>query len=199
MRKPRIVRDIQLNRLPTRYYALLFSYCKNRKQNRVLRSMKQQLKRVIFFPALRQLRMHGHSLQRRRIRTIGGIQSVFTTIYEEHLWGSEESVSGSGSPIEYTKNIMKEIPQIISDLKVTRMLDAPCGDYNWFRLIERDDDLSYIGGDIVEAFIISNQARHGDDKTCFMHLDITNDACLRADFWLCRDCLPYLPNDDISK
>jgi len=124
---------------------------------------------------------------------------VFTTIYEEHLWVSEETVSGSGSTIKYTKNIRKEIPRIISDLRVTRILDAPCGDYNWFRLIERDDDISYLGGDIVEALVVSNQERYGNDKTRFMHLDISNDALPKADLWLCRDCLPHLSNDDIFK
>jgi SAM-dependent methyltransferase len=130
---------------------------------------------------------------------MGGIQTVFTTIYEEHLWGSEETVSGSGSKIEHTKKIVHEIPRIISDLKVKRILDAPCGDYNWFRLIERDDNISYIGGDIVEALVISNQERYGNDNTRFIHLDITNDALPEADLWLCRDCLSHLSNDNIFK
>jgi hypothetical protein len=163
--------------------------------------MKQQLRRIInFFPGGKTI-VHAYhrGLERRRIRAMGGIQSVFTTFYEENLWGSEESASGSGSTIEHTKDIVQGIPRIISDLQVKLILDAPCGDYNWFRLIERCDDISYIGGDIVEALVISNQERYGNDNTRFVHLDITNDALPKADLWLCRDCLGHLSNDDIFK
>jgi hypothetical protein len=167
--------------------------------------MKQQLRTIIFFfPGGKTIymmigRKYYQALERHRIRAMGEIQSVFTTIYEENYWGSEESASGPGSTIEYTKNIAKEIPRIISDRRLKRILDAPCGDYNWFRLIERDDDVSYIGGDITEALVISNQERYGNDNTRFMHLDITNDALPKADLWLCRDCLPHLSNNDIFK
>ena len=167
--------------------------------------MKQQLRRIIiFFPGGKTigkkiLGEYYKALARRRIRAMGGIKSVFTTFYEENLWQSEESVSGPGSTIGNTKNIAKEIPRIVSDLRVKRILDAPCGDYNWFRLVERDDDISYIGGDIVEALVISNQQRYGNDNTRFIYLDITNDALPKADLWLCRDCWPHLSNDDIFK
>ena len=167
--------------------------------------MKEQLRTIIFFfpggKAIYQMigREYYQALDRRRIRAVGGIQSVFTTIYEENSWKSEESVSGPGSTIECTKNIVKEIPRIISDLRVKRILDAPCGDYNWFRLIERDDDISYIGGDIVQALVISNQKKFGNHNTRFLHLDITKDKLPEADLWLCRDCLQHLSNNDIFK
>lgn len=167
--------------------------------------MKEQLRAIIFrFPGGKAIyqtigREYYEALERRRIRTLDGIQSVFTTIYEENSWKSGESVSGPGSTIEYTKNIVKEIPRIINDLKLRQILDAPCGDYNWFRLIERDDDISYIGGDIIDALVTRNQERYGNDNTRFVHLDITNDALPSADLWLCRDCLFHLSNDDIFK
>ncbi len=167
--------------------------------------MKQQLRTIIFlFPGGKTIYMmigreYYQALERHRIRAMGGTQSVFTTIYEENYWRSEESASGPGSTIEYTKNIVKEIPRIISDRRLKRILDAPCGDYNWFRLIERDDDISYIGGDITEALVMSNQERYGNDNTRFIHLDITNDALPKADLWLCRDCLQHLSNSDIFK
>jgi SAM-dependent methyltransferase len=177
---------------------------KNKKQNDIA-AMKQQLRKIIyFFPGGKTIyttigREYYKALERRRIRAMGGIQNVFTTIYEENSWKSDESVSGPGSTIEYTQNIVKELPRIISDLRLKRILDAPCGDYNWFRLIERDDDISYLGADIIDALISSNQERYGDDNTRFIHLDITNDALPAADLWLCRDCLYHLSNNDIFK
>ena len=167
--------------------------------------MKQQLRTIIFFfPGGKTIykmigREYYEALERRRFRAMGGIQSVFATIYEQNSWRNEESTSGPGSTIEYTQNIVKEIPRIISDFRVTRILDAPCGDYNWFRLIERDDDISYIGGDLVKALVISNQERYGNNNTRFVDIDITNEALPEADLWLCRDCLFHLSNDDIFK
>jgi len=170
----------------------------------VFTAMKQQLRRIIiFFPGGKTigraiLAEYYRALARRKIRAMGA-QGVFTKIYEENSWKSEETPSGPGSTIEYTKNIVKEVPRIISGLMIKRILDAPCGDYNWFHLIERDDDVSYIGGDIVETLVTSNQKKYGNDNTRFMHLDITNDALPKADLWLCRDCLYHLSNDDIFK
>jgi hypothetical protein len=74
------------------------------------------------------------------------------------------------------------------------MLDAPCGDYNWFRMVERDS-VGYIGGDIVKALIESNQESHGDESTEFMHLDITQDDLPDVDLWMCRDCFIHLSYD----
>lgn len=203
MRKRRLVRDIEFNKLPTRhetFYGVL-----QQKAKWSIRAMRRQLRRIIFFfPGGKTFvegcyRAYNDAKERRRIRALGKVENVFTTIYQENFWRSEESVSGPGSTIEFTKNIVEQIPRIISDLGLKRILDAPCGDYNWFRLIERDNDVSYIGGDIVEGLVISNQERYGNDNTRFIHLDITNEALPKADLWLCRDCLSHLSNDDIFK
>jgi SAM-dependent methyltransferase len=160
--------------------------------------MKQQIQRIIeFFPGGKTILWYYVS-GRRRIRA-ARIQAVFTKIYKENSWGSAESVSGPGSTVEYTKNIVKEIPLLISRLGVKRVLDAPCGDYNWFRLIERGDNVSYLGGDIVEALVVSNQKKYGNVNTRFIHLDITKDKLPVADLWLCRDCLRHQSNDDVFK
>jgi hypothetical protein len=158
--------------------------------------MKQQIQRIIeFFPVGKMMLDEWYERKTRA----KGVQGCFTMIYEQNSWGSAESVSGPGSTIEYTKNIVEEIPRLVSRLGVKRILDAPCGDYNWFRLIERRDDVSYIGGDIVEALVTSNETKYGNDNTRFISLDITKDNLPQADLWLCRDCLHHLSNDDIFK
>jgi hypothetical protein len=101
-------------------------------------------------------------------------QQVFSRILEGNAWGAVESVSGPGSTLEYTENIRREIPVILRDLRVKSMLDAPCGDYNWARHLQRDG-ITYIGGDIVE------------------------EPLVEVDLWLCRDCLFHLTNADIYK
>lgn len=170
--------------------------------------MKAQLRRItrrviLSFPGSKAIRRTipraAPSFGEMVIRAMGGSEGVFTRIYEEKSWTSDESVSGPGSTIEYTQNIREEIPRIVDRLGVKRILDAPCGDYNWFRLIERDPDISYIGGDIVDALVISNQERYGNDTTHFIALDVANGALPEVDLWLCRDCLNHLPNDTIFK
>lgn len=126
-------------------------------------------------------------------------QELFTHYFETNLWGSEESVSGPGSTIEYTENIQKEIPLLIERLGIKKILDAPCGDYNWFRFVQRKEDIDYLGGDIVKPLVKHNQEVSGNLNTSFMHLDILKDDLPASDLWLCRDCLFHLSNADIFR
>ncbi|MEH2359422.1 class I SAM-dependent methyltransferase [Nostoc sp.] len=124
-------------------------------------------------------------------------KEIFQHHYTSNFWGSKESVSGPGSTIEYTQNIQIEIPQLVSDLGIKVILDAPCGDYNWFRMIDWKDPITYIGADIVEPLINRNQLLYGSHNRNFTYLDITHDPLPKADMWLCRDCLFHLSNHDI--
>lgn len=117
------------------------------------------------------------------------LDELFAHYYEANVWGDQETVSGSHSTIQYTDNIRKELPGLIAKLRVSRILDAPCGDYNWFRLVPRNGDITYIGADIVEALVEHNQKAFGNENTSFRHLDITTEGMPQADLWICRDCL----------
>lgn len=143
------------------------------------------------------LRARGNFLARRRFARIGDAKEVFRHYYENNEWGNAESVSGPGSMLKFTQNIRTTIPQLVRDLGVRVFLDAPCGDYNWFRMIEWDTPITYIGGDIVEPMIERNRARYGSESTRFIALDIVNDTLPAADLWLCRDCLIHLSNRDV--
>lgn len=123
--------------------------------------------------------------------------AVFEHIHQINHWGDPESLSGPGSTLEYTRNIRAELPRLWSQLGTRVVLDAPCGDYNWFRYIDRAAGIDYIGGDIVESLVRSNQQKYGDAHTRFVRLDIVLDALPDADFWLCRDCLFHLPTSDV--
>lgn len=135
-------------------------------------------------------------------KRVGGIKipkDIFTHIYERNRWGDGESLSGTGSTIQYTENIRREIPQLVNRLGVHRLLDAPCGDYNWFRLIPRDSGFFYIGGDIVKPLILKNEETFGNANTRFMELDITSDPLPIADLWMCRDALLHFSFEDIFR
>jgi len=125
-------------------------------------------------------------------------KQVFYQIYKRNRWGNKESLSGPGSTLEHTANIRKELPRLFSSLNVQSVLDAPCGDYNWFRFVQEELRIQYIGADIVPDLIARNQTAFGRKNVRFVNLDITADALPQVDLWLCRDCLFHLCNKDIA-
>lgn len=135
--------------------------------------------------------------EQRKQSRISRAEEIFQRHFEINEWGSNESVSGPGSTANYTENIRKELPRLCSELGVQTMLDAPCGDFNWFRLIEWDTPITYTGGDIVQPLVERNQAMYGDSRSTFLKLNIVYDELPRVDLWLCRDCLFHLSNRDI--
>ena len=143
------------------------------------------------------LREYRYWRNRSHLRGVRDANELFTRYFDENVWGNRESVSGGGSTVAFTENIRREIPLLIDRYKVTSILDAPCGDYNWFRLIPRQPGVHYTGADIVEQLVRRNQGLYGNDNTAFVRLDIRTDRLPAADLWLCRDCLPHLPNRDI--
>lgn len=56
-------------------------------------------------------------------------EGIFTKIYKENYWSGKSSVSGQGSDLEQTQTIVKELPILLNDLKISTMLDIPCGDF----------------------------------------------------------------------
>lgn len=128
---------------------------------------------------------------REKLGKIGSAQEVFTHYYHTNRWGSEESRSGAGSTLAYTENLRKELPPLLQRLNIKVFLDAPCGDYNWFRHVSRPG-VRYIGGDIVSDLVADNARTYGGEDTQFMVLDITKDRLPVADMWMCRDVLFHL-------
>ena len=158
------------------------------------RIVKDVLRKSRFGRRLIQLRREKRILSQFDVKDR---EQLFSHYYETGLWNSEESASGPGSTLEYTENIRREIPLLIERLGIRKILDAPCGDYNWFQSIPRSDDVEYIGGDIVKALVKHNQDVHGNRNTRFVHIDILMDKLPEADLWLCRDCLFHLSNEDV--
>lgn len=122
---------------------------------------------------------------------------IFTKIYRNNYWGSDESVSGSGSTIELTTNLRKMLPKLFAEFKINSVYDAPCGDFNWMKLVLKEANLTYVGADIVPALVEKLNNNYRSEKVQFLHADITNAAFPNADLWLCRDCLFHLSYGDI--
>ena len=123
-------------------------------------------------------------------RDYNGIEDLFTDYYDRREWsgGGDETVSGSGSTMRRTERLREELPKLLAELKVERILDAPCGDYNWFQHVERPG-IHYSGGDIVQKMIADNLEKYADQNTNFMHFNILEDQAEKIDLWFCRDTL----------
>jgi len=126
-------------------------------------------------------------------------EAVFSEIYDRNLWSTAESHSGRGSTVEYTVSLREALPKILLELDVKVFIDAPCGDYNWMRLVPFATDCRYIGLDVVPKIVENNRSSFGGEKTEFHKLDITREALPHGDLLFCRDCLFHLSFGDIFK
>ncbi len=127
-----------------------------------------------------------------------GNRERFTHIFRANLWGSE-SVSGSGSEAEQTRELRTRLPELLARFGVRTLLDLPCGDFGWLSGVDLGVD-KYIGADIVAELVTRNAERYGDGGAReFRTLDLIGDPLPRADAVLCRDCLVHLSNADIGR
>ncbi|HYU32322.1 MAG TPA: class I SAM-dependent methyltransferase [Thermoanaerobaculia bacterium] len=122
---------------------------------------------------------------RRRIR------AAFAQHYRLNGWLDPETVSGPGSSLERTATIRRELPALFRELRIRSVLDAGCGDFNWFRAMDIALD-SYLGIEVVEELAAIDQKRYGTDRCRFVSLDVTRDDLPCVDLILCRDCLVHL-------
>lgn len=121
----------------------------------------------------------------------------FEHIHSTNMWGADTSVSGLGSENAATATVRNQLPELLRELNVSVLLDAPCGDASW---IGRADlgGIRYIGVDIVPALIEQlGAARTGFGE--YAVADITSDPLPRADAILCRDCLVHLSFANIER
>ena len=122
---------------------------------------------------------------------------IFSTIHRKNAWKGEHSVSGRGSDLHQTRNIITAIPRVCRDFKIRSILDVPCGDFHWMSNVQLVG-IDYTGADIVPAIIQTNAATHQRESTRFMVKNLITDDLPVADLIFCRDCLVHLSFNDIK-
>jgi hypothetical protein len=118
------------------------------------------------------------------------LHDVFTDIYRTNRWGSDETRSGPGSELQRMKRVIGRLGELIKELDVHSILDAPCGDFNWMRYVDLHG-ADYLGGDVVAELVEANRARHRAPGRDFQLLDFTTQPVPRVDLILCRDALVH--------
>jgi hypothetical protein len=114
------------------------------------------------------------------------------------MWDSNESRSGPGSELSDTVMIRKALPLIWKKYDIKTFLDVPCGDFNWMKEVDKTA-IEYIGGDIVDELVASNNKSYRTERIEFRTIDITKDAIPTVDMIFCRDCLVHLSFENIAK
>jgi hypothetical protein len=124
------------------------------------------------------------------------MKDIFTNIIANRRW-DRNVPCGSGSSIENTQLLRDALPEFLNKHHIRSMFDAPCGDHSWMSLVEFPENVSYIGGDIVDFLIEQNQTTWLNKE--FRVFDITTDPLPDVDLLFCRDCLIHLSDDDLAK
>jgi len=123
-------------------------------------------------------------------------EEIFEEIFNDNTWTDEESVSGIGSSLAQTGEVIKMLPEVFNKFDITTMLDAPCGDFNWMQKVQMNN-VTYTGGDIVSELIAGNKNKYENPGRSFKVLNLIKDKTGKYDLIFCRDCLVHLSFKDI--
>lgn len=125
-------------------------------------------------------------------------QAIFDEYFRRNTWGGRASRSGRGSDPDQTRVLVEALPALWADLGVRRVLDVPCGDFEWMRRVDLGG-VQYVGGDIVPALVEANRRAFARPGVQFQPLDLLRDTLPQADLVLCRDCLVHLSYADARR
>jgi hypothetical protein len=121
-------------------------------------------------------------------------EDTFRTIYRTNHWGASER-SGAGASVDQAAAVLAHLALVIERFQIRTLLDVPCGDFAWMRHL--DEDVEYIGGDVLPELAAANQRLWGSSRRRFVTIDLLKDDLPRADLLLCRDCLVHLSLADV--
>lgn len=107
---------------------------------------------------------------------------TFDRIYRENLWNGVESRSGPGSGTSATRNIAKQITDLVRLLDVESVLNVGCGDDFW-----TPDWPSYTGVDVSYEAVELAKKNHPDRQYRLLPAQLPE-----SDLVICRDVLQHL-------
>jgi len=166
--------------------------------NSILKKMRTNtlyslLRKIIYYPFNFKYRMQYKEMLKRR-----SLKSRFNEIYEKNLWQSKETRSGEGSELDYTLPLRNWLISKLIKLRIKILVDAPCGDFNWMKMIISKSNIYYFGFDIVNSIIKKNKF-YSNANTKFSVANICKDQLPKCDLLMVRDCIFHFSYKDINK
>jgi SAM-dependent methyltransferase len=128
------------------------------------------------------------------------LTGVFNRVYIEGWWGRDASNrgwSGTGSTLEITKEYRAFIEDFIVRNRITSVVDAGCGDWNFSKDIDWHG-AQYVGIDISTVVLERVKKKYENEHVTFWVGDATEELPA-ADLLICKDVLQHLPNRLIQK
>ena len=130
---------------------------------------------------------------------------IFNLIFKSYHWrdyhktNKNVSDSGLGSDLNVTKQLINDLDIFLKSVQIKSILDIACGDFFWMnRLISKNNDLNYLGLEIVESIVENNNKIFSNQKVKFICSDVINEELPQNhDFILVRDFLIHIKNIDI--
>jgi len=117
---------------------------------------------------------------------------TFSHIFKNNSWQSKESVSGTGSTLKATAELIPQLVGLFSELKIRSLIDCPCGDFNWIKSALYDLE-KYYGYDVVpEVVELAKYKAKGLNIAEFGVANLVRDRLPEADIILVRDCFVHL-------
>lgn len=128
-------------------------------------------------------------------------KQIFSDIYKNKKWGTDNKskfYSGSGSDDEHSVQYVKVISDFIKHYNIKTVVDLGCGDFRIGKKITQVNQIEYIGVDVVEDLVKSNNKNFKENNIQFLYKNIVRDKIPDGDLCLCRQVLQHLSNNDIK-
>ena len=126
------------------------------------------------------------------------MESTFTNIYENKIWGDNENnnysgSSGPGSDIENNKKYIELLKNFINEYNIKNIVDLGCGDFRIGKLLYDDLNIIYTGYDTYKKVIDYNIILYPEQKYNFKHLDFyTNkESIVEGDMCILKDVIQH--------
>lgn len=122
-------------------------------------------------------------------------EEVFTEQFHDCDRGEQLPVSWDGSSEIQTQHLVQKLPVLLSELEISTLLDAGCGDFHWMnRAVSQEP--GYLGVDIVAPLVERNTRKYARRNVEFRCLNLLEDEIPRSDLIICRDVLVLLSYRD---
>lgn len=126
--------------------------------------------------------------------------TIFSEIYDNHLWGGDDELfhSGEGTIDENARFYLEKLLDFIKNNEIQSIVEIGCGDFRLMKTIIDTVQCDYKGIDVVPKLIQHLTQNFANERTSFACLDASIDKLPPANVCIIRQVLQHLSNDQIA-